>query len=167
MTENTSSNSPAAPPSERLMREALAAARAGIDAGQTPFGACIARGDEIIAVAHNCVWGQTDPTAHAEIQAIRAACEKLGTIDLSGCVIYSSCEPCPMCWAATQWARVERIVYAGTRQDAAAAGFDDAVFHTELALPPSERSLPALEWMRSSAQPAFAAWRAKADRPPY
>jgi tRNA(Arg) A34 adenosine deaminase TadA len=110
---------------ERLMREALAAARAGIEAGQTPFGACIARGDEIVAVAHNTVWGRTDPTAHAEVLAIRQACEKLGTIDLSGCVIYSSCEPCPMCFAACHWARLAEIVYAARIADAGRAGFNE------------------------------------------
>lgn len=108
---------------ERWMREAIAAARRGIASGQTPFGACIVRAGEIVAAAHNTVWASTDSTAHAEVNAIREACRRLGRIDLSGCAIYSTCEPCPMCFSACHWARLDRIVYGASIEDAARAGF--------------------------------------------
>ena len=108
---------------EHWMRLAIARAREGIAAGQTPFGACIVRGDEPVAVAHNVVLRTTDITAHAEVTAVRDACRALATIDLGGCVIYSTCEPCPMCFAACHWANLDRIVYGASIADAAAAGF--------------------------------------------
>jgi tRNA(Arg) A34 adenosine deaminase TadA len=93
------------------MRLAIAKAHEGIEQGQTPFGACIARAGEVVSCTHNVVWQTTDITAHAEIHAIREACRKLQTIDLSGCLIFSTCEPCPMCFAACHWARISKIVY--------------------------------------------------------
>lgn len=108
---------------EQWMQLAIDTARAGITSGQSPFGACIVRGSEVIVAAHNNVRASTDITAHAEINAIRRACEKLATIDLSGCTIYSTCEPCPMCFSAIHWARFERIVYGATIPDAQANGF--------------------------------------------
>ena len=108
---------------EDAMRRAIEVARRGIAEGQSPFGAAIIRGDELIAAAHNTVWRDGDPTAHAEVNAIRAAARALGTIDLSGTTLCSTCEPCPMCLAATHWARVDRGVFGARIADAAAAGF--------------------------------------------
>lgn len=110
---------------ERFMRLAIDQCREGIAKGQTPFGACIVRGDEVIANTHNHVWAHTDITAHGEVEAIRAACQKLQAIDLSGCTIYSTCEPCPMCFSAIHWARIERLVYGASIDDAQAAGFHE------------------------------------------
>ena len=107
------------------MRLAIEKAREGIKKGQTPFGACIVKGNKVMACVHNIVWKSTDITAHAEINAIRAACKKLGSINLSGCTIYSTCEPCPMCFAACHWARVKRIVYGTNIQDAGRIGFHE------------------------------------------
>lgn len=105
------------------MLAALKKAREGVQKGQTPFGACIVKDGRIIACAHNTVWRDKDVTAHAEINAIRKACRKLKTVDLSGCVIYSTCEPCPMCFSAIHWARIRRIVYGCCIKDARNAGF--------------------------------------------
>jgi guanine deaminase len=107
------------------MRAAIDAARSGIERGQTPFGAAIARGDQLMVASHNLVWQTTDITAHAEVTAIRAACRSLNAIDLTGCTIYSTCEPCPMCFSACHWARLDRIVYGAAIADAAAAGFNE------------------------------------------
>ncbi|HXV85898.1 MAG TPA: nucleoside deaminase [Gemmatimonadales bacterium] len=112
-----------------FMQLAIARCREGIARGQTPFGACITRNSAVVSCEHNGVWATTDITAHAEIRTIREACRKLGTVDLSGCVIYSTCEPCPMCFGAIHWARIDRIVYGTTIADARAAGF------SELAIP--------------------------------
>jgi len=108
-----------------LMRLAIDKAKQGAIAGQSPFGACIARSGEIVSCEHNVVWLTTDITAHAEIHAIREACRKLRTVDLSGCVIYSTCEPCPMCFSACHWARISKIVYGASIQDAQASGFHE------------------------------------------
>jgi tRNA(Arg) A34 adenosine deaminase TadA len=108
---------------EHWMRLAIARAREGVAAGQTPFGACIVRGDDAVAVAHNVVLATTDITAHAEVTAIREACRALRTIDLRGCVIYSTCEPCPMCFSACHWANLDRILYGASIADAARCGF--------------------------------------------
>lgn len=107
------------------MRLAIDATRKGIELGQTPFGAAIARGDQLVVASQNVVWQTTDITAHAEITAIRSACRSLNTIDLTGCRIYSTCEPCPMCFSACHWARLDRIVYGAAIADAAAAGFNE------------------------------------------
>ena len=100
-------------------------ARRGIEAGQTPFGACLVRNGDILAVTHNRVWGECDPTAHAEVLAIRQACKTLGTIDLTGCAIYSTCEPCPMCFTAIHWARISKVFFGADIKDAAAIGFSE------------------------------------------
>lgn len=118
------------------MRQAIAKAKEGVAAGQTPFGACVAKDGRVVACEHNVVWATTDITAHAEVHAIRQACRRLGTIDLSGCVIYSTCEPCPMCFSAIHWAKIARIVFGASIQDAQALGF------SELAVP--NRTLKAL-----------------------
>jgi guanine deaminase len=107
------------------MRLAIAKAKEGIAAGQTPFGACIERHGEVVSCEHNSVWRTTDITAHAEICAIREACRKLSSIDLSGSVIYSTCEPCPMCFSACHWARISKIVYGADIQDALRSGFHE------------------------------------------
>ena len=106
-----------------LMRLAIATARDGIAAGQSPFGAVVVKGGVVVASTHNTVWRDTDPTAHAEVNCLRRAAAALGTIDLAGCTLYSTCEPCPMCLAAIHWAKVDRVVYGATIADAAEAGF--------------------------------------------
>jgi guanine deaminase len=105
------------------MRLAIDRARQGVAAGQSPFGACIVRGDALVSCEHNVVWKTTDITAHAEVTAIRVACRQLATIDLSGCTIYSTCEPCPMCFSACHWARLSRIVFGAAIADAQRIGF--------------------------------------------
>lgn len=110
---------------DRFMRMAIDKAMDGIANGQTPFGACIVRNGEVVSVAHNIVWQTTDISAHAEINAIRQACQRLNTVDLTGSVIYSTCEPCPMCFSACHWARISRIYYGATIEDARLAGFNE------------------------------------------
>lgn len=107
------------------MRLAIQKAKQGIKKGQTPFGACIVKNGKVISCVHNTVWKETDITMHAEIHAIRVACKKLKTIDLSGCIIYSTCEPCPMCFSAIHWARISRVVYGAKIADAIKAGFNE------------------------------------------
>lgn len=124
-----------------------------------PFGAIIARKGQIIARGWNKVTSSNDPTAHAEVTAIRAAAKKLGSFVLDDCVLYTSCEPCPMCLGAAYWARVERVVYAATRQDAAAIGFDDEELYRELALPVKSRRLLMQQLLRDKAVAVFAEWR--------
>jgi len=113
------------------MRLAIAKAREGMARGQTPFGACIERDGRVVACEHNAVWALTDATAHAEVQAIRAACRTLGTVDLSGCTIYSTCEPCPMCFAAIHWAKISTIVFGAGIADAKAVGFSELTISNE------------------------------------
>jgi len=108
-----------------FLRLAIRAARDGIAAGQSPFGSVIVRRGDVVAASHNTVWRDTDPTAHAEVNNIRAAARALGSIDLTGCTLYSTCEPCPMCLSATHWAKIERIVHGAGIADAAAAGFSE------------------------------------------
>ena len=110
---------------ESFMRAAIEKAREGIAAGQSPFGSVIVREGKIVAATHNSVWCDGDPTAHAEVNNIRAAARALGTIDLSGCVLYTTCEPCPMCLSATHWAKISRVVYGASIADAARAGFSE------------------------------------------
>ena len=149
------------------MREAIRLASANVDNGGGPFGAGIARGGEIIATGVNRVTANCDPTAHAEVSAIRAAAQKLGTFNLSGCDIYSSCEPCPMCLGAIYWARLDRLFYGNTKADAARIGFDDAFIYKELALPLSERTLRAEQLLGKEAIATFEAWEQKTDKTPY
>jgi len=152
---------------QRFMREALALAAQSVRDGGGPFGAVVVRGGEIIGRGSNCVTPDNDPTAHAEIVAIRAACRTLGSFSLEGCELYVNCEPCPMCLAAAYWARLEGIYYAATRDDAAAAGFDDALIYQEVCLPSEQRHLPLRRLLAEEAGDAFAAWAAKADRIDY
>jgi len=115
---------------EVYMRLAINKAREGIANGQTPFGACIVKNGEVIICVHNVVWETGDITAHAEVHAIREACKKLGTVDLSGCVMYSTCEPCPMCFSACHWARISRIVFGARIEDAQQLGFSEITIPT-------------------------------------
>jgi tRNA(Arg) A34 adenosine deaminase TadA len=110
---------------EKFMRLAIEKAKEGVQNGQTPFGACIVKDGEIVCCAHNIVWHRMDITAHAEIHAIREACKKLNTIDLSGCEIYSTCEPCPMCFSACHWAKISKIIYGARIDDAKESGFNE------------------------------------------
>jgi tRNA(Arg) A34 adenosine deaminase TadA len=151
-----------------LLRTAIRLARTRMRQGRGgPFGALIARDGLIVARGWNAVTTALDPTAHAEIVAIRRACRKLATFHLDGCVLYSSCEPCPMCLAAAYWARVDRLVCAATRDDAARAGFDDALIYREVPLAPEARSLPLDRALRDEAISVFEEWLAKPDRVQY
>jgi guanine deaminase len=132
-----------------------------------PFGALIVRDNQIIGTGYNQVTAAHDPTAHAEIVAIRQAAQRSGSFKLTGCVLYSSCEPCPMCLAAAWWARLARIVYAAGRADAAAAGFDDERFWRELARPPAQRHLPATQLLREEALVVFEQWTSLPDKTTY
>jgi guanine deaminase len=132
-----------------------------------PFGAVIVRDQQIVGRGWNRVTSANDPTAHAEIVAIRDACSQLKTFSLAGCDIYSSCEPCPLCLAAIYWSRLDHIYYAATCADAAAAGFDDQNFYRELAKPAGERSLPMVQALREEACAALSAWLKKEDRTRY
>jgi tRNA(Arg) A34 adenosine deaminase TadA len=123
-----------------------------------PFGAVVVRGDEILAEGWNQVTSSHDPTAHAEITAIRAACRSIGNFSLAGCEIYSSCEPCPMCLSAIYWARLEGIYYAASRQDAAAIGFDDDFLYGELGRDPATRKLPTRQALQGAAAAVMQGW---------
>lgn len=152
---------------EQFMREAIALAERSVAEGGGPFGAVVVRGGEIIGRGHNRVTLDNDPTAHAEVQAIRDACATLGDYRLEGCSLYVSCMPCPMCFSAVYWARLERVYYAATAADAASIGFDDVYIAEELARPLTERHLSVVQLMRSEALSAFAHWREKPDRIDY
>ncbi|MGH6924468.1 MAG: nucleoside deaminase [Propylenella sp.] len=132
-----------------------------------PFGAIIVKDGEVIAEGWNKVTSENDPTAHAEVTAIRAACEKLGTFSLAGCEIYTSCEPCPMCLAAIYWARIDRIYFANTRADAAAIGFDDEHIYGEVSKPTEHRVIPTVKLAMPEAEAVFAEWQAKPDKVRY
>lgn len=149
------------------LHRAVALACESVAAGGGPFGAVVTRDGIVLAEGVNEVTLAADPTAHAEIVAIRRACRALGRFDLAGYVIHSSCEPCPMCLGAIHWARLDRVVYAADRHDAARAGFDDAVLYEEVARPPASRRVPAEQRPVAEATAPFAAWTAKADRRRY
>ena len=150
------------------MREAIRLSLEGVDSNAGgPFGAVVARDGQIVGRGWNQVTSANDPTAHAEVVAIRDACARLGTFDLSGCEIYTSCEPCPMCLAAVYWARIDRIWYANAREDAAAIGFDDAWIGDELRQPVNQRRVPMERLLANEAQVAFRRWTEKPDRTPY
>jgi len=152
---------------ERLLREAIRLARTRMHRGAGPFGAVIARDGVIVARGWNAVTATQDPTAHAEVVAVRRACRALDTFHLEGCVLYSSCEPCPMCLGAAFWARLDRLVYAATRDDAAHAGFDDAFIYDQVPLAPEARSLHTDRLLRGEAVAVFDEWLAKPDRVQY
>ena len=132
-----------------------------------PFGAVVVRQGKIIGRGWNQVTSRNDPTAHAEVMAIRAACKKLKTFQLDDCELYTSCEPCPMCLAAIYWARFKKVYYANTRRDAAKIQFDDALIYREVARPISRRKMPMRQLLRTEALAAFAGWRTKADKIAY
>lgn len=153
---------------ETFLRRAIALSmeNAGSARGG-PFGAVVVKDGRVVGEGANRVTDSHDPTAHAEVVAIRAACAALGTFDLEGAVIYTSCEPCPMCLAAILWARIDRMVYACSREDAAAAGFDDAWFYEQVAKPIDARALPARRLLEEDGRKAFQAWLENPDRVPY
>ena len=144
-----------------LSREHMAAGEGG------PFGAVIVRHGQVLAEGWNRVTSTNDPTAHAEVVAIRRACQAVDTFALEGAVLYASCEPCPLCLAAAYWARLSGVVYANTRADAAAIGFDDAFIYDEIPKAPADRVLPMLHAPDEEARAVFAEWMRKADRIAY
>lgn len=143
-----------------FMRRAIELASQGMRAGDGgPFGAVVVKDGRIVGEGNNRVTSANDPTAHAEIGAIRAACRTLGTFSLEGCDIYTSCEPCPMCLAAIYWARIGRIYYANSRADAAGIGFDDDLIYSEVAKPLDRRAIPTERLLAEEAQETFAEWQ--------
>ena len=152
---------------EELMREAIRLSEENVRNGGGPFGAVIARDGEIVATGVNRVTSENDPTSHAEINAIRAAGRILGTFDLSGCEIYSSCEPCPMCLGAIYWAHLDRLYFGNDKKNAAEIGFDDAFIYKELSLKPSDRALKASRLLPGEAVRAFREWSSKDDKIAY
>jgi guanine deaminase len=148
-----------------FMEKAIALATENVTSGRGgPFGAVIVRDGKIIATGANQVTGTNDPTAHGEVVAIRNACAALGSFQLTGCQIYTSCEPCPMCLAAIYWARCNAIFYGSSAADAAAAGFDDAFLYEEMKRSVGDRKIPAVNLLREQAKASFDAWREQANR---
>ncbi len=150
------------------MRRAIELAQTGVDRGAGgPFGAVIVKGGEIVGEGCNQVTSTNDPTAHAEIVAIRNACRKLKSFQLDECVLYTSCEPCPMCLGAIYWARPKEIFFACTHTDAANAGFDDSFIYEEIALPVGKRKIKSINFLRAEGLAAFKNWTAKKDKTEY
>jgi len=153
---------------EKFMREAIRLSLAKMRGNcGGPFGAVVVRKGRIIGRGWNCVTSANDPTAHAEILAVRDACKKLKTFRLDDCELYASCEPCPMCLAAIYWAHIKKVFYAGTRKDAARIGFDDDLIYRELARPIARRKIPMKQLRRSEALKVFKEWRDKPDKVRY
>ena len=152
---------------EELMRKAIELSVENVENGGGPFGAVIAKDGQIVATGVNRVTSNCDPTAHAEVSAIRAACEKLGTFDLSGCEIYTSCEPCPMCLGAIYWAHLDKMYYGNNKTDAKNIGFDDSFIYDELELPKDRRKLPSEIVLPEEAIKAFDMWMKKEDKVEY
>ena len=150
-----------------FMREAIRLADESVKNGGGPFGAVIVKDGEIVAGSSNSVTLDNDPTAHAEVNTIRQACRKLGTFDLSGCVIYTSCEPCPMCLGAIYWARLDRIYYGNDRVDAAKIGFADNFIYEELDRTLDERTVPIIPLLRDEALSSFRLWEENSERIEY
>ena len=154
--------------SRAFMRHAIRLAARCMRAGEGgPFGAVIVKDGAVVAEGWNCVTSANDPTAHAEVVAIRRACEALGTFSLEGYELFASCEPCPMCLAAAYWARLDRITFASSREDAAAIGFDDDAIYREVSKPIEDRAVPTTRLMLPEAEALFAEWRVKPDKVPY
>ena len=152
---------------EDFMRKAIELSIENVKNGGGPFGAVIVKDGEIVATGVNRVTANHDPTAHAEVSAIRAACQKLDTFDLSGCEIYTSCEPCPMCLGAIYWAHLDKIYYGNNKTDAARIGFGDSFIYDELALERKDRKKVMEEMLPEEAKAAFQAWENKADKVEY
>jgi len=153
---------------QHYLREAVQLAHEHMRAGAGgPFGALVVREGEIIGKGWNRVTSHNDPTAHAEVSAIRAACEKVGDFSLAGSVIYTSCEPCPMCLGAIWWSRIDVVYFASTRDDAARVGFDDAALYREVSLALPDRQLPLLRYALPEAEDLMNAWMQKDDKIPY
>jgi len=152
-------------PNPAFMRRAIALASENVRQGTGgPFGAVIVKDGKIVGEAANAVTRSNDPTAHAEVEAIRAACRSLNTFNLKGAEIYASCEPCPMCLAAIYWARIERIWFGNTSADAARVAFDDAFLYHELTLPTRDRAIPSAMLLRDEAGESFELWRESPDK---
>lgn len=144
----------------KFLERAIELSREGMRGGLGgPFGCVIVQGDEVIGEGCNQVISGNDPTAHAEVVAIRNACKKLGTYQLTDCEIYTSCEPCPMCLGAIYWARPKRVIYANTKEEAAAIAFDDYFIYAEMELPPNQRKIPFLHCPHPEAKKVFTAWQ--------
>ena len=154
--------------SNPFMVRAIQLSIAGVQSGRGgPFGAVIVKDGHIVAESFNQVTSTNDPTAHAEVLAIRHACHKLGVFELRDCELYTSCEPCPMCLGAIYWARLSRIYFASTAEDAAKIGFDDSFIYSELKLPHAQRRIPTIQMMREEALAGFRAWVEKPGKIPY
>jgi guanine deaminase len=150
---------------EVFMQEAIRLADDGMRSNRGgPFGCVIVRRGEIVARGNNRVTSTNDPTAHAEVTAIREACASLGTFELADCTLYTSCEPCPMCLAAIYWARIPEVFYGNTRADATAIGFDDEFIYRQIPLPPEQRTVRMRPLLREAAQITFKAWGEKPDK---
>ncbi|MBQ7811927.1 MAG: nucleoside deaminase [Bacteroidales bacterium] len=150
-----------------FMQQAIDLSVQNVENGGGPFGAVIVKDGKVIATGTNRVVPNSDPTAHAEVSAIREACRRLGTFKLDGCTIYSSCEPCPMCLSAIYWAGISRLCYGNTKADAASIDFDDSFIYDQLHLSYDERSLKCEHFMRNEALAAFRNWAAKTDKVEY
>ena len=155
------------PEDERFMQMAIELSVENVANGGGPFGAVIVRGGEVLATGVNRVTANNDPTAHAEVNAIRKACAKIGNFKLEGATIYTSCEPCPMCLSAIYWAGISCIFYGNTKADAKAVDFDDSFIYDEIALPYAERAIPCRNILREKALIAFRAWDVKLDKTLY
>lgn len=155
-------------PNPEFLRRAIALATENVVAGKGgPFGAVIVKDGRIVGEGANSVTATNDPTAHGEVNAIRAACKALNTFALQGCELYTSCEPCPMCLAAAHWARLGAVYFGASAADAARAGFDDAFLYAEFRKDPAERSLPAKQLLADEASSSFAAWLASPNKIEY
>jgi tRNA(Arg) A34 adenosine deaminase TadA len=153
---------------DQFMREAIKLAEAGMQSGQGgPFGCVIVRAGEIVGRGNNRVTSTNDPTAHAEVTAIRDACTRLKTFQLTDCELYTSCEPCPMCLASAYWARIPVLYYGNTRQDAADIGFDDDFIYRQMPLPPEKQAIKMTPLLRNEALASFQGWAAKSDKVRY
>lgn len=150
------------------LRHAIALSKEGMEKGSGgPFGAVIVKDGKVVGKGYNCVTSTNDPTAHAEVVAIRDTCKKLNSFQLEGCIIYSSYESCPMCLGATYWARPDKLIYACTAENAASVGFDDSFIYKEIALPKEERSLPSEQMLGEEALDVMKLWNAKEGKVDY
>ncbi len=152
---------------KKFMRKAIALSVENVKRGGGPFGAVIVKDNKIIATGVNRVTDKNDPTAHAEVTAIRKASQKLGNFDLSGCVIYTSCEPCPMCLGAIYWAHLDKVYYGNSKSDAKQIGFDDSFIYDELELKPEKRRVQSIRFLADEAISGFEAWEKKENKIKY